>query len=47
MEDIKVYVLLGGNSTKEDAKNLGKKPQIVIGCPSRVLEMKKNNLLNT
>ena len=37
--NVKICLLIGGNKIGEDIKNLNDNPQIVVGCPGRILDL--------
>jgi translation initiation factor 4A len=44
MDDLKVQILIGGNSIDDDVDNLKKNsPHVIVGCPGRVYDMIRRN----
>jgi translation initiation factor 4A len=44
MDDLKVQILIGGNSIDDDVENLkSNSPHVIVGCPGRVYDMIRRN----
>ena len=44
---IKIQLLIGGNSVDQDIHDMRKDPQIIIGCPGRVLDFINRRILSS